>query len=104
MRDLLSAIPPVPREPSDRARELVFRYQGSQKALLIIGIAFTIIGSVVSLPFCWGIPGDLIVATQGTRRGATVISTHVNQSVTVNGRHPTVIRFAYDADSGRRVE
>src|SRR5262245_22492439 len=55
----LDAIPPAPREPSPRARKLVFGYQGAQGARLLIGLIFTGIGLLITTVFGWGMPTDL---------------------------------------------
>jgi hypothetical protein len=99
----LDSVPPAPREPSPRARELIFRYQGGQKVMLLVGILFTVIGVALTVAFNWGVPGDLAIAASGRQQHARVLSAEVDRSVTINGRHPTVIRFAYSVD-GRRYE
>ena len=99
----LDCIPPAPREPSPRARELIFRYQGAQKAFLIVGIAFTAAGIAFAIPFNWGVPSDLAIAAGPLARHGQVLSAQVDRSVKINGRNPTLIRFAYTVD-GRRYE
>jgi hypothetical protein len=91
----LYAVPPPPRRPSLRARELIFRYQGSQKVMLLVGAIFVGIGLVLAIPFCWGVPADLTIAAGGSEQQGRVVSAHVDRSVTIMGRSPTVIRFAY---------
>ena len=61
----LDAVPPAPREPSPRARELIFRYQGSQKVLLLVGAIFLAIGVLLSVPMNWGLPSDLALSVGG---------------------------------------
>src|SRR5260370_3037853 len=71
-RRTLDQVPPAPREPSPRARELIFRYQGSQRAMLLVGAIFAAVGVVFAVIFCWGLPGHLAIAAGGTpvhRRG-----------------------------------
>ncbi|MCA1827580.1 MAG: DUF3592 domain-containing protein [Myxococcales bacterium] len=97
----LDSIPPAPREPSPRARELIFRYQGGQKAFLLVGIIFTVVGLALAVPFNWGVPADLAIAASGRTQHARVLSAQVDPSVKINGRHPTVIRFAYSVDGHR---
>src|SRR5438128_1675840 len=97
----LDAVPPAPREPSPRARELIFRYQGSQKVLLLVGAIFLAIGVLLSVPMNWGLPSDLALSVGGRPMRARVISRELNRSVTINGRHPTEIRFAYTVDGQR---
>ena len=97
----LEAIPPPPREPTVRARELVFRFQGGQGALLIIGVAFTLMGSLFTPIFCWGLPTDLALLFGSKAVTAEVLSSEVNRSATVNDQHPTEIRFAYRVNGVR---
>src|SRR5438477_8179529 len=99
----LGSIPPPPREPSPRARELIFRYQGGQKILLLVGAIFTAVGLALAVPFCWRVPGDLAIATRGTAQHGRVLSSEIDRSVTINGRHPTRIRFSYSV-AGQRFE
>jgi hypothetical protein len=95
------AIPPAPRVPSERARELIFRYQGTQKAVLIIGLVFSTVGLALGVPFCWGLPSDLAISAGGTARYGSVVSARVAQNVKINDRHPTVVRFSYTVDDRR---
>jgi len=97
----LSAIPPAPRVPSARARELIFRYQGTQKALLIVGLVFFGIGGALSIPFCWGVPSDIAIAAGGRAQHGRVISAQLDRSTKINGRNPTLVRFAYSVDDKR---
>src|SRR5260370_37010204 len=64
-RRTLDQVPPAPREPSPRARELIFRYQGSQRAMLLVGAIFAAVGGGFAVIFCWGPPGDLALAAGG---------------------------------------
>lgn len=100
----LSSIPPAPREPTPRARELIFKYQGAQKGMLLIGVIFALFGGAFCIPFAWGVPIDLMIATTGAQRHGRVISTQVDTSISSNGRHPTTIRFFYTTVDGQRFE
>jgi hypothetical protein len=91
----LSRVPPAPRQPSARARDLVFGYQGSQGVRRTIGLVFFLFGSVMSTIFCWGIPGDLAIALLGTTVKGTVTGTEILTSVSVNHRHPQVTHFTF---------
>ncbi len=95
------AIPPPPRQPSPRARELIFRYQGTQKALLWMGTLFVLMGSGFTTVFCWGVPADLAIAATTEPHAARILDAHVDRSVSSNHRHPTVIRFAYTVNGTR---
>ncbi len=93
----LGEIPPAPRTPSKRARQLIFRYQGSQLAMLIIGLVFSGIGGVVTLALGQGMLAELALTLSRTSVTGHVIDTRLNRNVTVNGEHPTMIRFSYQA-------
>jgi hypothetical protein len=94
----LATIPTAPRTPSKRARALIFAYTGSQKVLAIGGLMFFIIGSVITLPFCWGLPVDLAIAVSHRTVTATPVAVDVNESASSGGEHPRVITFNYDVD------
>jgi hypothetical protein len=94
----LFSIPPPPREPSPRARDLVFRYQGTQKALLLVGAIFAAVGTAMAIPFCWGLPSDLALAAAGRAQHGRVLSAELDRSVRINGRNPTAIQFSYSVD------
>jgi hypothetical protein len=96
-------VPPVPREPSERARQLIFRYQGSQLVLLLVGVGFLAIGGVLATVFGWRLPEDVAISLGGHASTARVVDTEVEDNVTINGRHPMLIRFRYDVD-GRQHE
>ena len=50
-------VPAAPRAPSPRARALVFRYQGAQLVLLIVGLIFSFIGLILGSfgGWCFGL-------------------------------------------------
>jgi hypothetical protein len=52
---LLAEVPLAPRTPSKRAREIIFRYQGSQKVMLLLGGIFLVVGVIMTTVFCWGL-------------------------------------------------
>lgn len=97
----LDAVPPAPREPSPRARELIFRYQGLQRALVWLGAIFAAVGVLFAVPLCWGLPGDLAIVVGGHELQGRVLSRELDRSTKINGRNPTVIRFAYSLDGTR---
>lgn len=96
------AVPPPPRRPSPHARRMLFRYQGEQKAQLIVGAAFLIMGLVMGPMFAAGSWDDLRM-----RLGAkapvsgTVDETHLMKKTRVMGRHPLAVAYHYDV-SGQR--
>ena len=97
----LDSIPPPPREPSAHARSLVFSFAGGQSVALIVGLGFMLIGSLLAVPFNWGVPVDVAIATTGHEQHGRVLSSHVDTSITDNGRHPTVIEFTYSVAGAR---
>lgn len=99
----LMAVPPAPRRPSARAHGLIFRYQGSQKVMLIIGVAFMAMGALFSVIFAWGLPVDLALDLGAKRGVGTVLGAELDTSAEINGRHPTEIRFEH-VEGGRRYE
>jgi hypothetical protein len=96
-------VPSPPRTPSPRARRLVFRYQAGQWAMLIAGGGLFVFGAIFLAAFGWGVQADLALSFSRTNAVGHVISTHLNRNVTVNGVHPTVIRFRYPTSDGDRV-
>ena len=100
----LADVPSAPRTPSPRAKDLVFRYQGTHFVLLLMGMIFTLVGSIMSLVFCWGLPADLCLGVGASRTvGARILETDTNRSVTINGVRPTRITFAYRAEGADRT-
>lgn len=101
---LFQAMPPPPREPSPRARKLVFGYQGAQFVKLLVGGIFTLIGLPFTAIFGWGVPADVLVTAQGAQATARVVELHKDLSTKINGRHPVVVRFEYQVDGQRYTE
>ncbi len=91
----IDAVPPSPRTPSPRARSLVLGGGGGDTVSMLVGGLFLVLGTVFALVFCWDIPGDLLVATTGHTQRGELVSQKVDESVKVNGVHPTVVRFNY---------
>lgn len=92
---LFQALPKPPRQPSPRAKRLVFSYQGAQSIKLWLGGIFVVVGSVVSVALCSAIPSDLVISLSRVSATGQVLSQHVDGSTKVNGRSPTVVQFAY---------
>ena len=88
-------IPPAPREPSRRARRLIFAYVGTQKVLLLVGVLFLGVGLVLTIPICWGVPVDIAIAISHHEVQGTIRSARVDTSTTINDEHPTVLAFSY---------
>lgn len=95
----LGAVPPAPRVPSARARELVYAYTGSQGVLRLLGGIFLLVGLLVSGIFCWGLPIDLALAVAGEPGTGTVLRTEIQTNVEVNGAHPILVHYRYRVGS-----
>ena len=96
-------VPPAPREPSPRARRLIFRYAGSQAVLLWIGLVFLAIGLPMGAVFCWYVPAELALVAMAKPGTAQVVSSEIDGNTTINGHSPTRIVFKLEA-GGRTVE
>ena len=97
-----ASVPPAPRNPSERARELIFRYQGSQLVLLLAGLLSLAVGGVLTAVFDWRLPEDVAISLGGRASTGRVIDTEVEEHITINDRHPTRIWFHYDVDGRER--
>lgn len=89
-------VPPAPRVPSARARELIHAYAGTQRITLIVGVAFLLGGSLFALIFCQGIGVDLALALAGKHHAGVVESSRVRSDIEINGANPHEIRFRYE--------
>lgn len=95
----LGSVPPAPREPSPRARALVYAYSGAQGVVRLLGGIFLLVGLVVSSIFCWALPIDIALAFTGVSATGTVLRTEIQTNVTVNNVHPILIHYRYRAGS-----
>lgn len=95
-------VPSAPREPSESARQLIFRYQGSQLVLLVVGAMFLAIGGGLATVFDWRLPADVALSLAGHASTGRVVDTEVEEHLTINGRHPMLIRFSYEVDGRQR--
>ena len=91
-------VPPAPRDPSPLARKLVYGYQGSQRAMLFIGIAFTIMGGLGSIPATYGIPGEAAILLDGKPATGTVTEVAVDRSYKINKSYATRIDVEFKAN------
>jgi len=73
----------------------VFAFNASQKVLGLVGGIFTIVGLPFVIAFAGQVPSDLSIAFAGRPATAQVVSAEPDYSTTVNGRHPTEVRFSY---------
>jgi hypothetical protein len=96
-------VPLVPRTPSQRARDLIFAYQGSQLALLLVGLIFIFVGGSLTLVFDWRLPAELAIELGGQPATGHVSQVQLERNVTVNGRHPTALTFTYDVGGTRHT-
>jgi hypothetical protein len=94
----LQSVPPPPRRPSRRALHLISGDRGRRGVVRQVGIGFTVVGLGLSILFCWGLPVDAAIALGRSETTATIVTTEANRSVTMNGRHPTRVRFEFQAD------
>ena len=92
------SIPEAPREPSARARELIFRYQGAQLVFLILGLAFSAAGIIVTLAVAGPSFGDVALAVSKQMADGRVTGSHIDYHTRINGQHPTRIAFSFTAD------
>lgn len=81
---------------------MIFRYQGTQKIMLIIGIVFTLVGVPITALFGLATMGDVLISTSGKKTTGAVSDWRTMSNVKVNGRHPTEISFTYDVDGQKR--
>jgi len=93
-------IPPAPREPSRRARNLIFAYAGVQKYNLTFGIVFLGIGLLLSIPFCWGTPIDGVIALGHQEVQGTILSVQENMDIEILGEHLTTLAYSYRTNDG----
>ncbi|HUJ24600.1 MAG TPA: DUF3592 domain-containing protein [Myxococcales bacterium] len=99
----VSSVPPPPRDPSPRARELVWKLHGGQGVTMAVGAIFMLAGLAMAVPFNWGLTADIAISASSRTVHARVLSRDLDRSTTINGRHPTEIRFTYSVD-GQRYE
>ena len=93
-------VPPAPREPSPRARRLVYRYAGSQFVLLLVGAIFLAIGVPMGAVFCWYVPAEVALDLIGKAGTAQVVSAEIDGRTVINGHNPRRIVFKLEAGGG----
>ena len=87
--------PAPPRAPCPLAHELVLKYQGKERTMLIIGVAFLVMGSLFTLIFGRGTLTDLHITLRGVEGTGYVTETRLETSMEKNGQHPLRIDFTY---------
>lgn len=97
---LLAEVKPAPREPSAKARELIFKYRGSQKIILLIGVVFILVGLPFLIIFAGGLPVDILLdANLGkTHAPGRVTSKTLLSNTYINGVNPWRIEYRYQFD------
>jgi len=93
----LHEVPPAPRRPSPQARYLVFGYRGSQGVALVMGSCFLVLGLILALVFCWGLPVDAAISLGRREAPGRILAAELNRRVKINGRRPTKVVFEYEA-------
>lgn len=68
---------------------------------MLMGAIFLAVGLAMAVPFNWGLPSDVAIAASSRTLHAQVLSRELDRSTTINGRHPTEIRFTYSVDGQR---
>ncbi|HEX2573970.1 MAG TPA: DUF3592 domain-containing protein [Polyangia bacterium] len=70
---------------------------------ILVGIAFTLVGSFFVVGFAGALPADLAISLLGSTVEGRVQSSELNLHMKVNKRHPTTIRFEYEIGGRRHV-
>jgi hypothetical protein len=91
----LARVPPAPRSPSERARKILYRYQGAQVVFLMLGLGFFVMGGAAFVLINRDLPADLALDSSARSDTGVVIETALDLHTKVNNRHPTIIRFRY---------
>ncbi len=103
----IDAVPPAPREPTERVRALLFDLGGEPgiRAMALVAV----VSALLAIPICWQIPEDLAIAlTRQTQRAQLLSDTPSNYVMKAHRRgtpgHPArVLRFGFLAE-GQRFE
>ncbi len=98
MNELLNNIPEPPRIPTERGNELIFKYQGRQKIMLIIGIAFLITGITTSGIFRIDLTMDIIIDISKKITTGTITYKDIDYSSSKDDDNPHEITFSYYID------
>ena len=101
-RPSLAEVPPAPRQPSLRARKLIFRYTGTQWVLRLVGAIFVAIGIPLVVPFVWGLPSDVAISLDKREVPGRLLRV-ARASYTVNDESPTRVFYSYEF-GGKRYQ
>lgn len=102
-RDAYERVPRPPRTPGPLARDLIYGYQGTQRATRTIGAILLAIGLPVVLFLSDGMMTDAALAVTGKPVTGTVLSTRIVTNVEVNDRNPLEIKYRYEV-AGEKYE
>lgn len=95
-RHAYDPIPKPPRKPTPLARELIYAYQGTQRALRIIGLILI----VITIPFLWslvdGLPTDIVLSLTSNQATGKVTGHHIVEHVKINDEHPLAVAYEYE--------
>ena len=79
---------PSARTPSPHARSLIFGYRGSQGGALLAGIILSIVGTILTVVFAWGVPVDLAIDLAPAQVTGRIVTAELNRNLWINHRHP----------------
>lgn len=96
----IAYVPPAPRELSRAARRRIFVRERLDSYWA--GGIFVIAGFLFMIPFCWGLPVDIAIAIAGREARGSFVSYGSRSNVTINGEHPSTVRFQYPSRDGVR--
>ena len=96
-------VPPAPRTPSAAARQIVFAYAGAQRAMIVLGAVFTLLGAGLTIAFGFMVPAELLLDLTGVPAEGVVTASKLDRNTRINGHHPTDVAFRYDV-AGRSYE
>lgn len=95
----LPAVPPSPRSPSPRARQLLFSFQVVETVLFWVGSTFLVVGSLVAALLCQHLPTDLLLSLGSTTTvKGRVLSERIDPYNRIHFVHPTIFTFSYKVD------
>ena len=98
---LVFEVPQAPRDPSARAKRVVLGFGAAAGIVLTVGAAFLTLGTIPALGLCWSLPADLALLVAGNTIDGEVLSAQPDSTVSVNGIHPTRVRYAYQVGGQR---
>ena len=94
----LNEVPPAPRTPSEEARFLVLGERGPHGHRKLAGLAALVLGAVLVVVFCWGLPVDVAITLGPRTCGGTLLDAERSPGL-LGGS--TKVRFQYEAGGTR---